>query len=456
MSAPEHTALPKILGPIQVWALGVGIVLVGEFMGWNTGILRGGIVAALVGMWIMSAMYVCVVSMTNEMATVMPESGGQYTLAKFILGPLGAFNVGLMAVMEYSALEAGDVLVIGQLLQVLSPDFQPLPYIILGLLVLSYVNYRGGGATFTLNLIITSLAFICVIILLFATNFWDPQATLIEMKELTSGMPYGILGLLAAMQFGCWFFLGIEGTAITVDECRSPRRALSVGVYLSIATLLIGGTITWFVCSGLIPVDELGVSVYPLFDAALATGKLFVIVALFIGTMLSCLASANGCIADASHSWAALSKDTLLPDYFGRRHPKYGSNYRSIVFLMPIALAFALTGLLDHVVTFSILSALMVYLLTAYMMYRFRRMYPTTVIPRKIKSPFFPLPSIIVAVLVLCVFFGMHLTYFVNFIAACLFYLVCSIWFCTRRLKFVDKEHFLLPGVKKWGRPKWL
>jgi ethanolamine permease len=27
--------LLKVLGPVHVWALGVGIVLVGEFMGWN-------------------------------------------------------------------------------------------------------------------------------------------------------------------------------------------------------------------------------------------------------------------------------------------------------------------------------------------------------------------------------------------------------------------------------------
>lgn len=446
----------KILGPVHIWALGVGIVLVGEYMGWNTAILRGGIGAALIGMWIISSMYVSMISMTTEMATLMPEAGGQYTMAKYILGPLGAFNIGLMAVMEYAALEAADALVVGEILQVISPDFQPLPYIILALLVLTYVNYRGGQATFTLNLVITSAAFIAVIILLFSTNFYDPQATLIQMQDLTSGLSYGTLGLLAAMHFSCWFFLGIEGTAMEVDACRSPNRALPVGAFLSIATLLIGGTITWFVCSGLLSSEDVGVSVYPLFDAAKATGKLFAIIALFVGTVLSCLASANGCINDASHAWASLSKDTLLPDYFGKRHPRYGSYYRSIVFLLPIALAFAFTGLLDHVVTFSIFSALLVYLLTSYMMYRFRRMYPLTELKRTYKSPLFPIPAFICAGLVICVFFGMHLTYYVNIIAGALFYLVSSIWFCTRRLKFVDKSHFLRPGVKKWGMPKWL
>ena len=31
----ERINLLKVLGPVHVWALGVGIVLVGEYMGWN-------------------------------------------------------------------------------------------------------------------------------------------------------------------------------------------------------------------------------------------------------------------------------------------------------------------------------------------------------------------------------------------------------------------------------------
>ena len=37
-----------MLGPVHVWALGVGIVLVGEFMGWNYGVGKGGAFGALI------------------------------------------------------------------------------------------------------------------------------------------------------------------------------------------------------------------------------------------------------------------------------------------------------------------------------------------------------------------------------------------------------------------------
>ena len=123
---------------------------------------------------------------------------------------------------------------------------------------------------------------------------------------------------------------------MAAEECRSANRSIPLGAMVGLATLLISGTVTWFVCSGLIPAGELGDSVYPLYEAALATGKLYVFVALFVGTILSCLASANGCINDSAEAWSALSRDTLLPHLFAQQHPKYRSNYRSIIFLLPI------------------------------------------------------------------------------------------------------------------------
>ena len=48
----ERIALLKVLGPIHVWALGVGIVLVGEFMGWNFSVAKGGAYGSLIACWI--------------------------------------------------------------------------------------------------------------------------------------------------------------------------------------------------------------------------------------------------------------------------------------------------------------------------------------------------------------------------------------------------------------------
>lgn len=47
-STVQKVSLLRILGPAHVWALGVGIVLVGEYTGWNFAADKGGTLAALI------------------------------------------------------------------------------------------------------------------------------------------------------------------------------------------------------------------------------------------------------------------------------------------------------------------------------------------------------------------------------------------------------------------------
>ena len=449
----SESHLSKVLGPMHIWALGVGIVLVGQFMGWNFTIGKGGSFGSIIACWIIGILYISLIMINTEIGSVIPETGGQYAMAKYLMGPLAAFNIGLMLVFEYVMLEAADALVVGQILQTLHPDIQALPYIILSLLALTYMNYRGVHATLNLNIVLTGIAFITIFILLFSTKFYSPTDNMLRMKEMTNGLPYGWIGILGAFQFGCWFFLGIEGTALAAAECRSTGRSFPIGAVVGLVTLLIGATATWFVCSGLVASGDLAVSVYPLFDAAIKTKIPFVINALFLGTVLSCLASANGCIADASRAWYAMSNDTLIPEVFSAIHPKYKTPYRAILFLLPISLAFGFTGLLDQVITFSIFSALMVYLMTAYMMIKFRKMYPMGSIERGYIAPLHPMPTIILVILTLATLIGMYFGYSINLISGFIFYILASVWFVFHRYKFVEEESFLSGGLGKWPRP---
>ncbi len=423
-------------------------------MGWNFTIAKGGSLGSIIACWVIAILYVCLIMINTEMGSVIPEAGGQYAMAKYLLGPLAAFNIGLMLVFEYLMLEAADALVVGEILKTLSPDVQPLPYIILSLLLLTYLNYKGLHATLNLNIILTAIAFFTIIVLLFSTKFYLPSQSLINLNGLTNGLPYGAMGILGALQFGCWFFLGIEGTVLVVEECKSVGRALPVGAITGLITLIIGASITWFVSSGLVEATILGKSTYPLFDAAVVVNNPIVINLLFMGTMLACLASANGCIADASRAWYSMSRDTLIPKSFAVLHPKYNTPYRAILFLLPISLAFGLTGLLDQIITFSILSALLVYILTAYMMVKFRKMYPLGSIERGYQAKWHPVPAIIVFVLSGATLFGMYFGYWINLLAGFVFYLLASVWFVLYRSRDLDYHTFVSKGIAQWPRPK--
>lgn len=299
----EHVGLARVLGPAHVWALGVGIVLVGEYMGWNFSVGKGGAYAALMACWFAGILYTCVAMIDSEVTSTVAAAGGQYTQAKHIVGPLMAFNVGLYLVFAYTMLEAANAITFGFLVDTVATmsghsGLDQRPFIILAIMFLAWLNYRGVLATLTFNLVITAIAFTAVIVLFLATSGVVGVSPL-RHAELMSGaaaMPYGWLGVLAAMHFGLWYYLGIEGTTQAAEEVRSPARSLPFGTLAGVMTLAIAATLTWYVCSGLMPWEYLGQAGVPLFDAARLSGSTFLMVFLGIGTMFATLASANGCI----------------------------------------------------------------------------------------------------------------------------------------------------------------
>ena len=325
------------------------------------------------------------------------------------------------------------------------------PFIILSVLFLAWLNYRGVLATLNFNLIITAVAFVAIVILFLAVQFGVSAVPLDFTAVSDEPLPYGWIGILASLHFGLWYYLGIEGTTQAAEEVRSPPRSLPFGTMAGIMTLLIAASLTWYVSSGLIPWEYLGQAGTPLFDASRVTGSTSLMVLLFIGTMFSTLASANGCINDASRAWFSMGRDRYLPIWFGAVHPRFRTPYRSIVFLVPIALIFALGAPLDQVITFSILSGLLGYTFMTFNMIMFRRKWPLGSIKRGYVHPFHPLPAIVLLVLCATTYFAVFLGYGTQLIAMMLFYIIASLWFHFWRYRFVRRgDQFTMP----WPRPQ--
>ncbi len=184
--------LLRVLGPAHVWALGVGIVLVGEYMGWNFAVGKGGAYAALIACWFAGILYTCVAMIDSEVTSTVAAAGGQYTQAKHIVGPLMAFNVGLYLVFAYTMLEAANAITAGYLVSVVAGmtgyegTLDQRPFIVLVIMFLAWLNYRGVLATLTFNLVITAVAFIAIIVLFLSTAFsgtLPSSSTSIEPRE---------------------------------------------------------------------------------------------------------------------------------------------------------------------------------------------------------------------------------------------------------------------------------
>jgi len=451
----QRISMLKVLNPFHIWALGVGIVLVGEFMGWNFSVAKGGAYGSLIACWVIGLLYTCVAMIDSEVTSTVAAAGGQYTQAKHIIGPLMAFNVGLYLVMAYTMLEAADALIVGDLMKSAAETFghanlDTKPFVVLTIAFLAWLNYRGVFTTLTLNFVITLVAFIAILVLFLAVEPANPGAVL-KHKELLTDLPYGWIGVVASLQFGMWYYLGIEGTCQAAEEVRSAGRAIPLGTMGGMMTLLVAASLTWYICSGLMPWQYLGQAITPLYDAGTLVGSTKLQLLLFVATAFAAIASANGCINDASRAWFSLGRDRYMPVFFGAIHPKYRTPYRSIIFLVPIAVSFAFTGLLDQVITFSILSGLLGYTFMSINVVKFRKMWPLGSIHRGYIHPFHPIPAITLLILCSATYFATFLGYGNSLLSILAFYIVASIWFSVRRYKYVKRaDQFTMP----WPRPK--
>jgi ethanolamine permease len=446
LAPSEHghkVSLLRVLGPGHIWALGVGIVLVGEFTGWNFSADKGGALAALIVCWFVGLLYTCVAMIDSEVTSTVAAAGGQYAQAKHIVGPLMAFNVALYLVFAYTMLEVSDAILAGDLITQIGTESGAVglthnPFLVLTIVTLVWLNYRGVLVTLNVNFVVTALAYASIVILFFAVQPWSQGAVLKlgEMITPSNALPYGWIGVIAAFQFGIWYYLGIEGTTQAAEEVRSPARSLPLGTMAGMITLLIAAALTWYICASLLPWQHLGVTFFPLYDAATLTGSPVLKFLLFWGTVLSAVASANGCINDAARAWFSLGRDRYLPTWFSAVHPRYRTPYRSLLFLMPVALSFVFIADLNQAITFSILSGVLQYTFMSINIMMFRKKWPVGAIRRGYTHPFHPLPAVVLLLLCIVTFFAIFLGYGAQLTAMVLFYIIVSLWFHFYRYKF--------------------
>jgi ethanolamine permease len=392
----------------------------------------------------------------SEVTSTVAAAGGQYAQAKHIVGPLMAFNVALFLVFAYTMLEVSDAILAGDTIvaRAATEGLTHNSFIALCIVVLAFLNYRGVLVTLNVNFVVTALAYASIVILFFSVQPWS-QGTVLRLGELVNAqnsLPYGWIGVIASFQFAIWYYLGIEGTTQAAEEVRSPARSLPYGTMAGMITLLIAAALTWYVCASLLPWQYLGITFYPLWDAAKMTGSPILDFLLFWGTILSAIASANGCINDAARAWFSLGRDRYLPTWFSAVHPKYRTPYRSILFLLPIALAFAFIADLNQAITFSILSGVLHYTFMSINIIMFRRKWPVGSIRRGYTHPFHPIPALTLFVLCAITFFAIFLGYGSQLSAMVIFYVIVSLWFHFYRYQYVRRgDQFTMPWPKPQG-----
>ena len=95
----EH-ALKKPLRVLDIWALGVGVVITGAYFGWNLGLKDNGAIAMLVASLLVCLLYLAWVLALAELSVAMPFAGGPLGYGRRTSGPLLGFVMGWSMLLE--------------------------------------------------------------------------------------------------------------------------------------------------------------------------------------------------------------------------------------------------------------------------------------------------------------------------------------------------------------------
>src|SRR5947209_18987055 len=95
----EH-ALKKPLRVLDVWALGVGAVITGEYFGWNLGLRDNGPVAMLVASLVVCLLYLTWVLALSELSVALPFAGGPLAYGRRAADPSLGFVMGWSMLLE--------------------------------------------------------------------------------------------------------------------------------------------------------------------------------------------------------------------------------------------------------------------------------------------------------------------------------------------------------------------
>ncbi|WP_226363838.1 ethanolamine permease [Pseudonocardia abyssalis] len=375
-------------GWVLLAGLGVSYVISGDYSGWNFGLGQGGFGGLLIAGVLIAAMYTAMVLGMAELSSALPTAGGGYTFARRALGPWGGFATGTAILIEYAIAPAAIATFIGAYVESLGLfGITDGWWVYLAAYVLFVgVHLMGVGEALKVMFVITAIAVVGLVIfavaavpLFDAANLTDITPT--DAAGASPFLPYGYLGIWAAVPFAIWFFLAIEGVPLGAEEARDPAKDVPRGIIAAMAVLLVTGAAVLVLATGAIGASALSESGNPLVEA-LGTGTMATVVN-YIG-LAGLVASFFSIIYAYSRQTFALSRAGYLPRVLsltnGRKAP-------TLALVVPGVIGFllSLTGQGAVLLNMAVFGAALSYVLMMVSHIVLRRREPD--MPRPYRTP---------------------------------------------------------------------
>lgn len=381
----ETPSLKKVLTPVHLWAIGVGLVISGEYFGWNYGWEVAGTVGLLIATLFILILYITFIFSFTELTTAIPNAGGPFSYALQAFGPFGALVAGYATLIEFLFATPAIALALGSYVHFLYPAVPVVWCSVGSFVVFTAINLLGIKEAAWFSLIITLIA---IAELLVFVGVVYPHTHLDTF--LHNPMPFGWSGVFAALPFAIWLFVCLEGIAMVAEEVKEGKNAIAKGYISAVLTLAFLALTVMISVGGVTNWENLDHLDYPMPEAiALVLGRQNPLTKFFTSVgLFGLIASFHGIIISYSRQIFALARAGYLPYGLSTLSPKRQVPYRAL-------LAGAVFGTLalvsldtSKLVILSTIGAVVVYIISMLSLFRLRQTQPT--LPRSFKAPFYP------------------------------------------------------------------
>lgn len=347
-------------------ALGVGMVISGNYFGWNLGLEKA-------GFWSYLAMYVPVVVMYwffslayAELACAIPKAGGGFEYAFKAFGPKAAFLCGFFQIMEFILAAPAIALGMSYFLHHFFPFISSTAWAAGLYILFSGINVVGIRFSATVELMVTLLALLG---LLFFYGY-----SLSEGMSVQNFQPLEVKPLesLASAPFIIWFFLAIEGLGNLAEDVQHPEWNILRGFGLAITILSLCSLLTLACVVGLAgnqgavffpgrtePSDS------PLLNVLAHRNAPSVLAGIFtVFGLIGLSASFNGILLASAKLLRDFSGQGFAPAFLRREHIKSGVPRAALLVNSAIGLLCVMLARSGDMITLSALGALGLYILS--------------------------------------------------------------------------------------------
>jgi ethanolamine permease len=399
MSKNQVVALKKVLKPIHLWAIAVGLVISGEYFGWNYGWGVSGTIGFLIATLLVTVMYVTFIFSFTELTTSIPQAGGPFAYAYRAFGWWGGLIAGYATLVEFLITPPAIAFALGSYAHFLYPGITVLETAFACYFVFITINMFGIKESALFSLVVTLLA---VGELLIYVGIVAPHFS--YETFVTDPMPFGWQGVFAALPFAIWFYLAIEGVAMVAEEVEDPKRTISLGYIYGILTLVVLALAVMIFTGGVANWKLLSTIDYPL-PAALGMvlgrdsswTQLFASLGLF-----GLIASFHGTIIGYSRQIFALARSGYLPSFLGQINSRFQTPHWALLIGGVIGCIALSLGTTDQVIILAALGAVVMYMISMAALFSLRKKEPELERPFLVPAfPYFPAIALILSAICL-------------------------------------------------------